>query len=158
MAAININSAQPRAFENGGVMIINDGTDDCTVLAIEKGTLELEDGGVTRKAWTDRGVQKTRILGEDGVSRIRLRAKLASLGETKGLHVLGAAENTSTGEAKEYTVTFKWPSYKGSSTGHTVAYANTYFASRPKIRAGDEFDMIELEMESRTKDGVWGTY
>ena len=159
MAAVDINEALPIAFELGGTLTINDGTDTCTVFNIEPGSMEVDPGGYEPRVYQDRGANKTPLKGKARESVIKFRVKDSkAMTETKGIFAL-ASQTDSTGVVKTFTVVIKIPhAGVGGTAGDQITFTGCYFEPYPKRVPGAEFDIIDVTMRSTDPVGTPTTY
>jgi hypothetical protein len=148
----------PIRFEAGGVLNINDGTTDYTVVALEPGTVEMQDGGYEPLPYHDRDELQDPYEGAERPSTFKCQVKFSGGTGAADLHKHVVTRDTSTGKMKLYTITVKIPDYKGAITGKQASCAKMFLVARPGIKMGVQFDMLELDMQSSEPNWTWATY
>lgn len=150
MADVAMNSGKPRRIEDGGVIKIQyGGTGDNYVLTLlEAGTFQLEEG--TREAIID--YDRSDMLddvreGDERPHRLRLQAKVAVLEGANELRARMSAAGAN-GYKPSATVVVQFPDFKGATVGDQVTITKCVFVNGFNIRAGTNYDLVDIEMIS----------
>lgn len=148
MANTNINSTKPLILELGGVVRLVDGSSGYDFQQKERGTLEIEPGGYEVLRYQNSGINQIPVEGSEGTTKVRLRVKLTSLAATQIVTLL-QARDTATGLVKVYGLEVIWYKTKDpASESHKATLTEVYASAQPKIKAGTDFDTVEIELES----------
>lgn len=159
MATVDINNTQPARLENGGSLILDDGSNSYVIHLRDPGDVSIEPGGYALLEYRDAGAVQIPIMGDQRYTVLRFKAKVTNeLATASKLLYWSTQYNTGAGKAKVFTVTVKIPDYLNAATGDTMAYANCYFTAPGKYQEGQEFDMLEFEMRSTTITPTLATY
>lgn len=156
MATVQVNTVV-RAFENSGVLKINNGTDDLVVGNIVPGTLQVTLPRREQKPFTDRGVQQTPVMGDDTLGEIQVDVRL---GKKTGNELLAQliAANASGVSVKTYTVTIDVPDNRGASTGERFTSANAFLMESLKSQEGTSAEAGRVTIRMGFTSGAWATY
>lgn len=152
MADVNTNQTIKR-FEQGGRLIINDGTDNLTIYNHEPGSIEITDPVAKRIEYNDGGSVQIPLESDDqpGMVRFQIRTGSYVTGLLSKLIRRNAAANT----AKTLGIVAKLPDYQAATTGQTLTWANgtCWVAEDLQIRFGgpDSMDLVTITLKTQTK-------
>jgi hypothetical protein len=152
------SSNAPIRHQAGGVLKITDGTTEYTFVALEPGSVEIEDGGYEPLAYLDRDELQDPFEGNERASRFKCTIKFSGGSNAGDMLKHLTQRDTSTGKMKLYTITVDFPDYKGAATGDRATCAKCYIPTPPKIKTGERFDMLEIEMLSSEPKFTWAAY
>lgn len=159
MADVQMNIAKPRRIEDGSVIGFQyGGTGDVYLLnLLEPGTLQIEEGTEEAIIDYDRGVMLDDVrAGDQRPHRIRLQAKVAVLAGANEMQARMSAAAAS-GLKPSFTLTVKIPDYVGATSGDTFTCTKCVFVNGFNLRAGANYDLLDVEIIS---PGVasWAAY
>lgn len=150
MSTTNINAGLPIKFDLGGTVTVTDGSTDYVLHNRAPGTLQVEPGGYEQLEFTELGAVQTPIEGNQKPTMVRLSLRLTH-GDTTDIIALSKARVSGTGTiraVKTYSVKIVWPQVVGQTTLKQLALTGCWFAGPVKIKEGNEFDTVEVELKS----------
>lgn len=152
MADANINTTIKR-FEQGGRLIINDGTDNLTIFNHEPGSIEITDPVAKRLEYNDAGAVQIPLESDDQPGMVRFQIRTGSY--VTGLLSKLIKRNTAANTAKTLGIVAKCPAFQGATTGETLTWANgtCWVAEDIQIRFGgpDSMDLVTITLKTQTK-------
>lgn len=161
MAVVAINDKLPTRLDAGGSLVIDDGTTEHDLYALDGSSVQVIPGGYESLRRKDKGEMQATLEGDEQPTRISFRVKCTAPG-TNNLRTLATARNTSGANAglkKTYTVYWKVLDGKGLSTGTKESIVNCSFMKPPDFKGGGpDFDYWEFEMESTEVDTTRSTF
>lgn len=161
MAVVAINDKLPTRLMAGGSLVIDDGTTEHDIYALDGSSVKVMPGGYESLRRHDKGEMAATLEGDERHTRLTFRVKCTAPG-TNNLRTLATARNTSGASAglkKVYTVYWKVLDAKGLATGTKESIANCYFEKPPDFAGGGaDFDYWEFEMESTEPDTTRSTF
>lgn len=151
MADVNINAA-PKRFEQGGRLIISDGTDNITILNHEPGSIEITDPVAKRLEYNDGGAVQTPLESDSQPGMVRFQFRCGAY--VSGLLTKLPRRNSAGNTAKTYGIEVKIPAYMGATTGEKLTWAadTCWLAEDVQIRPGgaDSMDLATLTFKTKT--------
>lgn len=152
-------NAYPRRIEAGAIITINDGTTTHTVTVVEPGSFRFKAGFYKALEYTDRGVMQTPLEGDEQPGEVEFSFKYTGSASATDLKKFLQSRTTGTGLMKMYTWVIKNPDYKGAATGEQITLANCFLGDgAPEIKAGTEFDMLNVKMKHNVAVEATATY
>lgn len=158
MADNNINTGDPIRFESGGIFKLDDGTDTHTIETTEPGTLQVEEGGRQALEYKDRGTPQTPVRGDKEYSEIRLNVKLTSMAAGEVLKLLGEDASSGANPTTFSSLEISWKDDPDASTGDRLTFTTVWAPHPPRIRAGAEFDTVEIALRTTDSFATKATY
>jgi len=150
MADVNVNTNTPIRFEAGGILRINDGTNDYTVINRENGSITIKEGGYEALEYNDRGTPATPVEGDAMPTTIEFSMKLSRFSGTGEVMTLSQLRDTTTGLKRLFTLSWDVPLVKGGTTKEKGSIASCWFDGQPEIKQGDKFDTVNVKFKSKT--------
>lgn len=152
MADVNTNQTIKR-FEQGGRLIINDGTDNLTIYNHEPGSIEITDPVAKRIEYNDGGSVQIPLESDDQPGMVRFQIRTGSY--VTGLLSKLIKRNPAGNTAKTLGIVAKLPDYQAATTGQTLTWANgtCWVAEDLQIRFGgpDSMDLVTITLKTQTK-------
>lgn len=154
----NFNSS-PRRIEAGAIITCNDGTTTNTLTVLEPGTYRFKPGWYKALEYTDRGVLQTPLEGDEQPGELELSVKYTGSNNAADLKKFLQTRTTGTGLMKLYTWVIKNPDYKGAATGEQITLTGCYLSDgAPEVKAGTEFDLLNVKMKHNAAQETTTTY
>lgn len=155
----NKNDGTPLRWENGGRALL--GSSGHTVLFIEKGSVELEEGGYETFPIMDRGdFTDDVIVGDERPSRVNFAVKVTSVTyDASDLYSLIKPTPTN-GVITLFPVALEFPDYRGASVGKKATFNKCFLDGPLPLSAGQAsgMDMLRFSLMSLEPFPTWADY
>lgn len=154
------NNGTPLRWENDGTILI--GSSGHNVLFVEKGSVEVEEGGYENFPIMDRGVFTGDVIaGDERPSRLNFSVKVTSATFTTASDLYQLLKQTiAGGKITTFPVALEFPDTKGASTGQKATFNNCFIDGSLPISAGQAsgMDMLRFSLMSLDAQPTWADY